>query len=60
MAALLTVRCAIFTESGAALDVVSPIAIPERFTLIVPPDGLQKRCQVMWRQEKRIGVAFLP
>jgi PilZ domain len=48
------------SASGAALDVVSPLGIPERFTLVLPADGVQKPCQVVWRKEKRIGVIFLP
>ena len=30
------------SDSGAALDVVSPVGIPERFTLILPVGGVQK------------------
>jgi PilZ domain len=44
------------SAAGAALDVTSPIGIPERFTLIA--DGARFPCQVVWRKEKRIGVAF--
>jgi len=47
------------SASGAALDVVSPVGIPERFTLIVPADGIQKPCRVVWRKEKRIGITFI-
>jgi PilZ domain len=44
------------STSGAALDVTSPIGIPEHFTLIA--DGSHLPCRVVWRKEKRIGVAF--
>jgi hypothetical protein len=44
------------SASGAALDVTSPIGIPERFTLIA--DGARFPCHIVWRKEKRIGVAF--
>lgn len=43
---------------GAALDVSSPIGIPEHFTLVLAADGHHKPCHVVWRKEKRIGVAF--
>ena len=43
---------------GAALDVSSPIGIAEYFTLVLAADGQQKPCHVVWRKEKRIGVAF--
>lgn len=46
------------SETGAALEVVSPLFIPDRFTLIVPTDQLKRRCQIVWRKQKRIGVAF--
>jgi hypothetical protein len=46
------------SNTGAALDVSSPIGIPEHFTLVFPADGLHMPCHVVWRKEKRIGVAF--
>jgi PilZ domain len=46
------------SNTGAALDVTSPIGIPEYFTLVFPADGLHMPCHVVWRKEKRIGVAF--
>jgi hypothetical protein len=44
------------STAGAALDVASPVGIPEHFTLI--SDGSHLPCHVIWRKEKRIGVAF--
>jgi hypothetical protein len=44
------------SSTGAALNVTSPIGIPEHFALLV--DGLRLPCHVVWRKEKRIGVAF--
>ena len=46
------------SNSGAAFDVISPVGIPERFTLVVQADGLHRPCHVVWRKEKRIGIAF--
>ena len=46
------------SETGAALEVVSPLYIPDRFTLIVQSDQLKRPCHVVWRNERRIGVAF--
>ncbi len=45
------------SDGGAALEVTSPIGIPEHFTLVVS-DGKHMPCRVMWRKEKRIGVKF--
>jgi len=47
-----------FSDTGAALDVTSPVGIPERFTLFIPADGTHLACTVVWRKEKRIGVRF--
>ena len=46
------------SETGAALEVVSPLFIPDRFTLFVPSDQFKRPCHVVWRKEKRIGIAF--
>jgi len=47
-----------FSETGAALEVSSPVGIPERFTLVVEADHGHLPCRVIWRKEKRIGVHF--
>ncbi|MBP0111213.1 MULTISPECIES: PilZ domain-containing protein [Bradyrhizobium] len=47
-----------FSSGGAALDVTSPVGIPEQFTLFVQSDGRHLPCTVIWRKEKRIGVSF--
>jgi hypothetical protein len=44
------------SDTGAALDVTSPVGIPDQFTLVT--DGGHLRCRVVWRKEKRIGVTF--
>jgi hypothetical protein len=46
------------SETGAALEVISPVGIPERFTLVIEADQLHVPCRVIWRKEKRIGVHF--
>lgn len=47
------------SDTGAALDVTSPIGIPDKFTLALPADGSRLPCYVVWRKEKRIGIAFV-
>ena len=47
-----------FSEAGAALDVISPVGIPDRFTLVIEADHRHLPCRVVWRKEKRIGVHF--
>jgi hypothetical protein len=55
-----TIDCTVrnVSEIGAALEVVSPLHIPDRFTLIVQADQLKRACHIVWRKERRIGVAF--
>ena len=44
------------SATGAALDVISPLGIPAQFTLVT--EGNHLPCRVVWRKEKRIGIAF--
>ena len=46
------------SETGAALEVISPVGIPERFTLVIDADHRHLTCRVVWRKETRIGVHF--
>ena len=46
------------SDTGAALDVTSPVGIPDHFKLLVQADGTHLACTVVWRKEKRIGVRF--
>jgi hypothetical protein len=55
-----TIDCAVrnLSETGAALEVVTPLFIPDRFTPIVQSEQLKGPCHIVWRKEKRMGVAF--
>ena len=46
------------SPTGACLEVESQIGIPDRFTLVIESDRLQRPCHVAWRKDKRLGVAF--
>jgi PilZ domain len=46
------------SDTGAALEVVTPLFIPDRFKLIVQSDNLNRSCHIVWRRERRIGVTF--
>jgi hypothetical protein len=48
-----------FSSTGAALEVVSPVGIPDQFKLIVEMEHSVRLCEVVWRKEKRIGVRFI-
>ena len=42
------------SDTGAALEVESPVGIPDDFTLLIRPEILKRRCQVVWRKERRL------
>src|SRR5277367_2778825 len=46
------------SESGAALDVIRPREIPDRFMLALPLGGASHRCRLIWRGDMEIGVNF--
>lgn len=54
------ISCAVknLSASGAALEVVSALDIPDRLTLCIPAEHFKRPCHIVWRKETRIGVAF--
>jgi hypothetical protein len=46
------------SDSGACLQVASPLGIPDEFDLIADANDARQACRVIWRTEKRIGVEF--
>ena len=46
------------SAAGAAIEVNSPIWFPDSFVLAVASDGSARRCHIVRREGKRIGVAF--
>ena len=44
--------------TGASLEVSDPKNVPEKFTLVIPEDGLRIACQVVRRTEFRMGIKF--
>jgi PilZ domain-containing protein len=46
------------SETGAALEVESPVGIPERFDLFVSQDRSRRPAHVVWRKARRIGIRF--
>ncbi len=47
------------SETGAALEVESPVGIPDEFTLLIKPEFVKRNCRVAWRIANRIGVEFV-
>jgi hypothetical protein len=46
------------SATGAALEVNSPLWFPDVFVLATTSDGSSRRCHIVWRNGKRIGVTF--
>lgn len=55
------INCTIrnLTASGASLEVESPLGIPRQFVLEIAADHFRRECQVVWIQERRLGIVFL-
>ena len=56
----LTVDCSVrnLSNIGAVLDVDNSAFIPCSFTLKIPTENICQDCRVIWRTDKRIGLAF--
>jgi hypothetical protein len=46
------------STTGARLSVIAPKQLTERFTLHFP-DDTRRRCRLVWRSFKSIGVEFM-
>ncbi len=46
------------SSTGACLAVESPIGIPDRFNLVFESGDPPRACEVQWRTNNRLGVAF--
>jgi hypothetical protein len=42
---------------GAALEIDGQ-NIPDNFTLVIKPEFVKRKCRVVWRSAKHIGVQF--
>ena len=46
------------SSSGAAVELAAPVSLPSSFMLLIEKDQFIRRCHPVWRNNKRIGVAF--
>ena len=55
-----TIDCIIrnMSDAGASLEVANPGGIPGEFTLLIRPEIIKRKCHVVWRTGRRIGVRF--
>lgn len=47
------------TDSGACLDVMTFVGIPDDFELVLDSDQSTRAVHVIWRKGKRLGVNFV-
>ena len=47
------------SDGGAAIDLESPVILPQSFTLSISRDNFARNCRAVWRNDKRIGLAFV-
>lgn len=47
------------SPEGAAIDIENPVFVPQRFRLVIARDSSVRDCEIIWIQQKRIGVAFV-
>jgi hypothetical protein len=48
------------SASGAGVEVANPVGIPHEVTLRIPTQDVYQHGYIVWRKEKRLGVAFSP
>lgn len=56
-----TIECLVrdMSATGARLRVEGSVTAPDTFELLIPLDGLEANCQVVWRAGTDLGVKFL-
>ncbi len=45
--------------TGARVDVVNLVSLPDAFTLLIESDRFMRRCRAVWRNEGKVGVTFV-
>ena len=58
--AVSTVACTVrnISDTGASVDLNSPLWFPDEFTLVIESDGLRKPGRVAWRNGRKVGIQF--
>jgi hypothetical protein len=46
------------SSSGAAVDFAQAVDLPPTFTLVIERDRFARRCWAVWRNQRRVGMAF--
>ena len=43
---------------GASIEVADAMNVPDRFSLVLEMESAARKCEVMWRRERQLGVKF--
>lgn len=56
-----TIDCLVrdMSATGARLRIEGSVTAPDTFELLIPLEGLEANCQVVWRSGADLGVRFL-
>jgi hypothetical protein len=56
-----TIECMVrdMSATGARLKVDGSVSAPDTFELLIPLDGLEANCEVVWRAGIELGIRFL-
>jgi hypothetical protein len=46
------------SETGAAVEFAQRVDLPASFTLVIERDRFSRRCRPVWRNQRRVGLAF--
>lgn len=48
------------SETGAQIEVDPSVSVPDVFTLSMTAYAKPRRCQVVWRRGRKVGIHFVP
>ena len=47
------------SAGGAAIDLEGAVTLPQAFTLSIACDKFVRNCRPVWRNDRRVGLAFV-
>jgi hypothetical protein len=47
------------SAGGAAIDLDGSVTLPQSFTFAIARDNFVRNCRPVWRNESRVGIAFV-
>lgn len=47
------------SAGGAAIDLEGSVTLPQSFTFSISRDNFVRNCRAVWRNDTRVGIAFV-